>query len=60
MADFTRTIIGIILITVAIATVIMILSGVEFLMLKYGTQIVTAGFLIFVAWIAYGAFKNKK
>lgn len=60
MTDFTRTLIVIILITVVIAAVIMFLSGVEFLMLKYGTQIVIGGFLIFVGWIAYGAFKNKK
>ena len=60
MTDLTRTPIGIILITVVIAAVIMFLSGVEFLMLKYGTQIVIGGFLIFVGWIAHGAFKNKK
>jgi hypothetical protein len=60
MTDVARTLIGIILITVVIAAVIMFLSGVEFLMLKYGTQIAIGGFLIFVGWIAYGAFKNKK
>ncbi|MGV0982741.1 MAG: hypothetical protein ACOYB0_10315 [Polynucleobacter sp.] len=60
MTDLTRTPIEIILITVVIAAVIMFLSGVEFLMLKYGTQIVIGGFLIFVGWIAHGAFKNKK
>ena len=60
MTDVARTLIGIILITVVIAAVIMFLSGVEFLMLKYGTQIAIGGFLILVGWIAYGAFKNKK
>lgn len=60
MTDLARILIAITLITVAIVALTMFLSGVEFLMLKYGTQIVIGGFLIFVGWIAYGAFKNKK
>lgn len=60
MTDLTRILIAITLITVAIVALTMFLSGVEFLMLKYGTQIVIGGILIFVGWIAYGAFKNKK
>lgn len=60
MPEFTRTFIGITLITVAMVAIVLFLSGVEYLMLKYGTQIIFGSFLGFVGWIAYGAYKNRK
>lgn len=60
MPNFLELLIGIILLTVFIVLISLLFGGIQYVMGKYGFQIVIGSFLAFVGWIAYGAFTRKK
>lgn len=60
MVEFIKTFWGMVLITAAIVLILMLWTGIQYVMLRYGSEIVIGAFLAFVGWIAYGAYKSKK
>jgi hypothetical protein len=59
MSDFLLFIGGILAITIAVIVFSIVFGSIQYIMGKYGFQIIFGAFITFVLWIGYGAIKRK-
>lgn len=59
MSDFLLFVAGILVLTVAVIIFSIVFGGIQYILGKYGFQIVFGTFLLFIGWITYSALKKK-
>lgn len=59
MSDFLLFVAGILALTVAVIIFSIVFGSIQYILGKYGFQIVFGAFLLFIGWIAYGAIKKN-